>query len=109
MITTFYGGGKGRESTISHKVNENTPYLNTDNQNTLPSGKTSVGTPKGDKTAPKSIVMDTGSEDVSNYEKESVAEIMRAQGVKAVNVAKIFLTATAIDFVVPTNVTKYPI
>eukprot|EP00957_Ditylum_brightwellii_P148267 11288637-Ditylum_brightwellii.AAC.1 len=34
---------------------------------------------------------------------------MMAQGVKAVNAAKIFVTATAIDFVVPANVTKYPI
>eukprot|EP00957_Ditylum_brightwellii_P168136 12799570-Ditylum_brightwellii.AAC.1 len=34
---------------------------------------------------------------------------MKAQGVKAVNTAKIFVTATAIDFVVPVNATKYPI
>eukprot|EP00957_Ditylum_brightwellii_P155214 11816284-Ditylum_brightwellii.AAC.1 len=34
---------------------------------------------------------------------------MKAQGVKAVNAAKLYITATAIDFVVPANATKYPI
>eukprot|EP00957_Ditylum_brightwellii_P001132 89590-Ditylum_brightwellii.AAC.1 len=34
---------------------------------------------------------------------------MMSHGVKAVNAAKIYVTATAIDFVVPVKATKYPI
>eukprot|EP00957_Ditylum_brightwellii_P127855 9750198-Ditylum_brightwellii.AAC.1 len=53
--------------------------------------------------------MDTGLEDINKYNKESVMEKIKAQGVKAVDAAKTFITATAIDFVVPTNATSYPI
>eukprot|EP00957_Ditylum_brightwellii_P015431 1161334-Ditylum_brightwellii.AAC.1 len=53
--------------------------------------------------------MDTGSEDINKYKKESVVKKIKAQGVKAVDAAKTFIAATAIDFVVPMNATSYPI
>eukprot|EP00957_Ditylum_brightwellii_P201697 15326795-Ditylum_brightwellii.AAC.1 len=53
--------------------------------------------------------MDTGTEDINKDEKESVMEKIKAQGVKAIDAAKTFITAAAIDFVVLTNATSYPI
>eukprot|EP00957_Ditylum_brightwellii_P029722 2247311-Ditylum_brightwellii.AAC.1 len=75
------------------------PYVNTDKRNAESTRKTSTVTPKGDKKATQRIVMDTESEVTINFGKESVAEKMMAHGVKAVNAAKIYVTATAIDFV----------
>eukprot|EP00957_Ditylum_brightwellii_P121338 9253243-Ditylum_brightwellii.AAC.1 len=53
--------------------------------------------------------MDTGSEVINKYEQESIVEKIKAQGVKVVNAAKTFITATAINFVVPMTATSYPI
>jgi hypothetical protein len=85
------------------------PDVNIDKRNAAFTRKTSTVNPKGDKKATQQIVMDTDPEVTFNFGKESVAEKMMAHGVKAVNAAKIYVTATAIDFVVPANATKYPI
>eukprot|EP00957_Ditylum_brightwellii_P093595 7127270-Ditylum_brightwellii.AAC.1 len=85
------------------------PDVNIDKRNAAFTWKTSTVTPKGDTKATQQTVMDTEPEVTINFGKESAVEKLMAHGVKAVNAAKIYVTATAINFVVPANATKYPI
>eukprot|EP00957_Ditylum_brightwellii_P111435 8499442-Ditylum_brightwellii.AAC.1 len=66
-------------------------------------------TKNGGKAATTTFVMDTGPDNLHKYEQESTIEKIKAQGVKAVNSAKKFITATAINFVVLLNATSYAI
>eukprot|EP00957_Ditylum_brightwellii_P083222 6327225-Ditylum_brightwellii.AAC.1 len=85
------------------------PDVNIDKRNAAFTQKTLIVNPKGDTKATQRIVMDTEPEVTINFGKESIEEKMMAHRVKAVNAAKIYVTATAINFVVLANATKYPI
>eukprot|EP00957_Ditylum_brightwellii_P173765 13229291-Ditylum_brightwellii.AAC.1 len=63
-------------------ASKNTPYANTE-RNTATTWKTSTVTPRVDKQGKPQIVMDTESEVMLNFEKESAAEKMMSNGVKA--------------------------
>eukprot|EP00957_Ditylum_brightwellii_P147934 11264408-Ditylum_brightwellii.AAC.1 len=66
-------------------------------------------TKNGGKESTATFQMDTGPENLNMYEQENIVDQIKAQGVKVVDAAKKYITATTIDFVVLPNTTSYPI